>query len=94
VYDSILHQLTAANVTNVTVNHIDLCYYDSGNAFIQPVLRWIATAAVPAEVEPQPILGYIAAALQPPELVPNITATTKETLTNTPKNSQTTDRRI
>jgi hypothetical protein len=94
VYDSILHQLTAASVANATIDHIDLCYYDSGNAFIQPVLRWIATAAVPAGVEPQPILGYIAAALQPPEIVPNITAATGETLTNTPKNSQTTDRRI
>jgi hypothetical protein len=84
VYDSILHQLAAANVANATVDRVELCYYDSGDRFIQPVLRWSAT--VPAGltgVSPEPVLGHIAAALQPPELVPNITApTTTNGLTN------------
>jgi hypothetical protein len=95
VYDSIRHQLTAANVINATVDHIDLCYYDSGNNFIQPVLRWTATVPVPVGVSPQPILGYIAAALQPPELVPNITVAANKTLTSIPpnSNSNSTDRR-
>ncbi|KAH7396074.1 hypothetical protein BKA64DRAFT_675251 [Cadophora sp. MPI-SDFR-AT-0126] len=87
VHDSILHQLTAANVTNATVGHVDLCYYDSGNAFIQPALRWTAVVPVQDGATPENIVGYIAAALQPPELVPNITIASDLTLTSSPNNN-------
>lgn len=87
VKDSILHQLTAAKITSATIGKIDLCYYDSGNQFIQPVLRWIADLPVLAGVTPESIVGYLAASLQPPELVPNITIAASETLTSSPTNS-------
>lgn len=94
LHDSILHQLAAANVTKATVSNVDLCYYDSGNQFIQPVLRWIATVLVQTGVASQPILGYIAAAQNPPELAPNITTAASKALTSTPDNADSTDPRI
>ncbi|KAJ9654446.1 hypothetical protein H2198_006526 [Neophaeococcomyces mojaviensis] len=42
VRQSIISQIGAANLSNVTVTSVDFCYYDSGERFIQPVYRYMA----------------------------------------------------
>jgi len=41
---SIIEQLTpSANVSNVRVNKVEICYYDGGQSYLQPVYRFEAT---------------------------------------------------
>ena len=88
-------QLSAASITsNVTVKSIELCFYDSGNQFIQPVFRYNATVTYPFGFSDEIITGYIPAggealeplpSLNPPQNqpVPTSAGNRGDTLTNT-----------
>jgi hypothetical protein len=73
IQSNIAAQLSAANInTNVTVLSIDLCFYDSGEKFIQPVYRYNATVSHPFGLGDGVILGYIPAGGNPPEPLPTL----------------------
>jgi hypothetical protein len=75
VRNNIGQQLSAANITsNVTINSIELGFYDSGNQFIQPVFRYNVTISHPFGLAGTTIIGYVPAggkAFEPlPSLIP------------------------
>lgn len=94
IQQTITAQLSAANInTNVTVKAIELCFFDSGNKFIQPVFRYNATVSHPFGLADDLVVGYIPAggkeqeplpSLNPPsdQILPTFTRTNDTTATN------------
>ncbi|KAI9782467.1 MAG: hypothetical protein M1839_004953 [Geoglossum umbratile] len=75
IQDAIFAQLSKAQVTNATIDNVELCYYDSGNSHIQPVYRFHATPNTTiAGIDVQRIVGYVPAVESHPEPVPELVA--------------------
>ncbi|KAH0561958.1 hypothetical protein GP486_003335 [Trichoglossum hirsutum] len=72
VRQAITDQLAAANITNATVTSVDLCFYDSGYKYIQPVYRYNATVSHPSGVADNLVVGYIPVSGKAPEALPNL----------------------
>jgi len=93
IYNSIIAQLRpSAEIANLTVDTVELCYYDSGNSFIQPVFWFSATrhanfsgAGNTTQANAR-ISGYVAvgnSSLEPlPDLTIPVNATQPTLLTN------------
>ncbi|KAH0536477.1 hypothetical protein FGG08_006658 [Glutinoglossum americanum] len=76
IQDAILTQLAKAQIANATVDNLELCYYDSGKSYIQPVYRFLATPGTTlAGIDVQRIVGYVPAVEGPPEQVPDLIRT-------------------
>jgi Family of unknown function (DUF6345) len=66
-------QLTAANLTSgVRVKGIELCFYDSGAKYIQPVYRFNATITNPFGLSDEVIVGYVPAGGKEQEPLPTL----------------------
>jgi hypothetical protein len=66
-------QLAAANLTTgVTVRGVELCFYDSGSKYIQPVFRFNATIATSSDFANRTVLGYIPAGGEEYEPLPTL----------------------
>jgi hypothetical protein len=57
----ILTQLDTAKITSANVQSIDLCFYDSGAKYIQPVVRFTVNVTTPLDHANKLIMGYIPA---------------------------------
>lgn len=94
IQQNIAAQLSGANLNaNVTVKGIDLCFFDSGNNYIQPVYRYNATVTHAFGLSDSLIVGYIPAggtaqeplpSLNPPanQAMPTDTSSDNSTSTN------------
>lgn len=75
IQSNIAAQLTAANLTtNVTVQAVDLCFFDSGKKYIQPVYRYNATIVNPSGISNDLIIGYVPAGGKEQEPLPSLIA--------------------
>ncbi|KAI9779689.1 MAG: hypothetical protein M1839_007187 [Geoglossum umbratile] len=72
VRQAITDQLAAANIANATVTSVDLCFYDSGHKYIQPVYRYNATVSHPSGVADNLVVGYIPVSGKAPEDLPSL----------------------
>jgi hypothetical protein len=78
VYDSIVKELSPAASAGgpVTVDGVDVCLYDSGSKYIQPVYRFWATLHAETvknvTTAPSRILGYIPIGQDSPEPIPSL----------------------
>lgn len=95
IRSNVAAQLSAANINaNVTITSIDLCFFDSGNQFIQPVFRYNATVSHPFGLSDGLITGYVPAggkeieplpSLNPPadQIIPTFTGNNNSTNSST-----------
>ncbi|KAL9612227.1 MAG: hypothetical protein Q9167_003176 [Letrouitia subvulpina] len=72
VQQSVFDQLSAANITNATVQAVELCFFDSGNKYIQPVYRYNATVSHPFGLADELVVGYVPAGGQALEPLPSL----------------------
>jgi len=73
IRSNIATELSAANINaNVTIKSIELCFFDSGNQFIQPVFRYNATVSHPFGLSDGLIVGYIPAGGKQQEPLPSL----------------------
>ena len=75
IYEDICEQLEQSAKTGlVRVDKVDVCFYDSGSHYIQPVYRFSATLNVdrpaPNNTAPMMISGYVPIGKRSPEAVP------------------------
>jgi hypothetical protein len=77
--------LSAANLSHAAVQRVDICYYDSGNNYIQPVYRYFATFEGVRGSTNETVLGYIAAGAQAVEPLPTLNPHSSESGPTTPK---------
>ena len=92
IQQTIADQLSAANlVTNVTVQSVDLCFYDSGNNFIQPVYRYNATISNPFGLAEDLIIGFVPAGGNAQEALPTLTAPANQVVPTFTGNSNSTN---
>jgi hypothetical protein len=88
-------QLLAANINaNVTVKAVDLCFYDSGNQFIQPVYRYNATVSHPFGLADDIIVGYVPAGGKEQEPLPSLNPPADQVLPTTTSNRNTTNTNV
>lgn len=74
-------QLLAANLTtNVTVRGVELCFFDSGNKYIQPVFRFNATVTQPFGLADEIVVGYVPAGGRELEALPTINSPAEKAL--------------
>jgi hypothetical protein len=93
IQQNIAAQLTGANLNaNVTVQGIDLCFFDSGNNYIQPVYRYNATVTHAFGLSNSLIVGYIPAGGTAQEPLPSLNAPANQAMpTETSNNSTSTN---
>lgn len=72
VNQNILDKLSATNLENATVTSVDFVFYDSGENFIQPAYRFVATLDGPEGATNISYIGYISAVSEPPEALPSL----------------------
>lgn len=72
VQQGVFDQLAGANITNATVQAVELCFFDSGNKYIQPVYRYNATVSHPFGLADELVVGYIPAGGQALEPLPSL----------------------
>ncbi|KAF4637702.1 hypothetical protein G7Y89_g386 [Cudoniella acicularis] len=72
IQTKIAEQLTAANIKNVVINNVALCFYDSGANYIQPVFKYDATISNGNGVADNTLVGYIPAAGTEKEPLPSL----------------------
>ena len=85
IYDSIVKQLTPTALAGVPVrvDGVDVCFYDSGASFIQPVYRFWATlhTNITSNVTTSPtrLLGYLPIGSKSPEPIPDLSCPPEDT---------------
>jgi hypothetical protein len=96
VFDSIVEQLapTAAEGIPVAVEGVDVCFFDSGRKFMQPVYRFTATLHPDSHVggnataAPTRLLGYVPIGSHSPEAIPDLGQRPKHLTHPTTPNSE------
>jgi len=68
---SIYSQMLDAGV-NGTVQILDMCYYDGGNQYLQPVWPFVVTPSGEGNLTATKLLGYVPAAQGLPEPIPSL----------------------
>jgi hypothetical protein len=95
IKQNIAAQLSAANIdANVTVKSVDLCFFDSGNKFIQPVFRYNATVSHPFGLSDGLIVGYIPAGGKEQEPLPSLNPPTGQVMPTLTGNNNSTNSTI
>jgi hypothetical protein len=95
IKQNIAAQLSTANInTNVTVISVDLCFFDSGNQFIQPVFRYNATVSHPFGLSDGLIVGYVPAGGKEQEPLPSLNPPAGQIMPTFTRNSNSTNSTI
>jgi hypothetical protein len=95
IKQNIAAQLSAANINaNVTVKSVDLCFFDSGKQFIQPVFRYNATVSHPFGLSDGLIVGYVPAGGKEQEPLPSLNPPADQIMPTFTKNSNSTNSTI
>ena len=79
---SIQSQMLDAGV-NGTIQILDMCYYDGGKQYLQPVWPFVVTPSGEGNLTATKLLGYVPAAHGLPELIPSL-APSEECLATPP----------
>jgi hypothetical protein len=88
IQQNIAAQLSGANINaNVTVKGVDLCFFDSGNNYIQPVYRYNATVSHPFGLSDSLIVGYIPAGGTAQEPLPSLNPSANQAMPTDTRNN-------
>lgn len=91
IQQHIAAQISGANLNaNVTVKGVELCFYDSGNQYIQPVYRFNATVSHPFGLSDSLIVGYIPAGGTAQEPLPSLNSPANQAMPTTTTNNNST----
>lgn len=73
VHQDVAAQLASVGIDEATVDSLELCFYDSGKNFIQPVYRYRAIVLDRSDhARIAPVVGYVPATSQVLEELPNL----------------------
>lgn len=73
VHQDVAAQLASVGIDEATVDSLELCFYDSGKDFIQPVYRYRAIVLDRSDhARIAPVIGYVAATSQVLEELPDL----------------------